>query len=284
MNAGTFSFSADHVEHPQHGLVGSAVERPVEGGDPGGHRRERVDTRGADAPHGVRRAILLVVGMQDQERLERSLEHEVLAAVTPDLEGHVRVVADVVEIVPRQHVRQPVGVPVDVGGNGRQLRDQPDPLEVAVLRVVDVLRIGIERRERSHRPQQHPHRVRVVAESLEELRDALVHVGVDPDVLFPSRELRGRWELALEQQVRDLEEPGGPGELLDRIPAIAEDPGVAVDVGDRAPAGRGVQERGIVRDEAAQIGRSDRPVHDRHRVALSGAVIGDRDGLLCHAL
>ena len=108
---------------------------------------------------------------------------------------------------------------------------------------------GIERRERADRAEQHPHRVRVVAEALEELRHALVDVGVDAHVVLPPAScVRGR-QLPLEQQVGDLEEARLLGDLLDRVAAVAEDPRVAVDVGDRAPARGGVQERRIVREQ-----------------------------------
>ncbi len=88
--------------------------------------------------------------------------------------------------------------------------------------------------------------MRVVAEALEELRDALVDVGVVPNLVLPRGELAGCRKLPLEQEIRDLEESRLLGDLLDRVPAVAEDAGVAVDVGDRAPAGRRVQERRVV--------------------------------------
>src|SRR5205823_4434450 len=83
-------------------------------------------------------------------------------------------VPDVVELVSRQDVRQAARVAADVGGDRRQLRDQPDPLQVAVFGIGDVLRVGIEGRERPDGTEQHSHRVRVVAEALEALRHAAV--------------------------------------------------------------------------------------------------------------
>ena len=47
-----------------------------------------------------------------------------------------------------------------------------------------------------------------------------------------------RRELAVDEQVGDLEVGGLLGELLDRVAAVAEDPRVAVDVGDRGAARR----------------------------------------------
>ena len=62
--------AADALEHPEHGLVGAAVQRAVERGDAGADRRVRVDLARADRAHRVGRAVLLVVGVQDEQHLE----------------------------------------------------------------------------------------------------------------------------------------------------------------------------------------------------------------------
>jgi hypothetical protein len=49
-------------------------ERAEEGVDAGGHRGEEVGVRGADQAHRRGRAVLLVVGVQDEEQVER-LDH-----------------------------------------------------------------------------------------------------------------------------------------------------------------------------------------------------------------
>ena len=104
------------------------------------------------------------------------------------------------------------------------------------------------------------------------------------DVLLPAVQLgRGR-QLAEQQQVGDLEVGALLGQLLDRIAAVLEDADVAVDVGDRAPARRGVGEGRVVRHQAeVVVGHLDLPqVHgpdgavlDGHFVALAGAVVDD---------
>ena len=190
MKAGHVLDVADLVEHAQDGLVGAAVQRAVERRDAGRDGRERVDVRRADAANGARRAVLLVVGVQDQQDLERALQHRVRLVAAADLERHVDEVADVVEVVAREDVRQPARVAEDERGDRRELRHQPHALQVAVLGVGDLLRVRVERRERADRAEQHPHRVRVVAEALEELRHVRVHVGVEADVVLPALELR----------------------------------------------------------------------------------------------
>jgi hypothetical protein len=72
--AGMFSLDSMRLSMPQHRLVGAAVQRAVERGDAGGDRRVRVDLRGAHRPDRVRRAVLLVVGVEDEEDVERPLE------------------------------------------------------------------------------------------------------------------------------------------------------------------------------------------------------------------
>ena len=54
------------------------------------------------------------------------------------------------------------------GGEGRHLGDQPDDLLVRELGVEDVLRLGIEGGQGRRRRDQHPHRVGVVVEALQE--------------------------------------------------------------------------------------------------------------------
>ena len=46
------------------------------------------------------------------------------------------------------------------------------------------------------------------------------------------------------------------GQLLDRVPAIAQDPGVAVEVGDGALAGRGLHVGGVVDEEDGSSSRT----------------------------
>src|SRR5205807_10670706 len=136
-----------------------------------------------------------------------------------------------------------------------------------------------------------PHRVGVVVEPVDEFLDALVDDRVVRDVVDPRVELRRRRQLAVEQQVRGLEEGALLGELLDGIAAVAQDALVAVDVAHRAPARRRVEEPRVVGEEPrvvdyrldlAEIDGPDGPVLDRDLVLLPGAVVGDRERVLGH--
>jgi hypothetical protein len=90
-------------------------------------------------------------------------------------------------------------------GQRRHLGDQPDRLDHPVVRVVDLVGVGVEGRQRAHGPEQHPHRVRVVAEALHEALDVLVHERVDGDQVHPLLQLGLGGQVAVHQQVGDLE-------------------------------------------------------------------------------
>ena len=69
-------------------------------------------------------------------------------------------------------------------------------------------------------------------------------------LLVKSSSCAPRRQLAVDQQVAHLEEAALLGELLDRVAAVAQDAGVAVDVGDRGRRRGGVDEAGVERDVA----------------------------------
>src|SRR5436309_6842885 len=275
----------DLRQHAQHGLVRPAVEAPVERRARAGERRERVGLRAPDRAHGIGRAVLLVVGVQDEEHVEGALEERVGPVLElGHLEHHREEVPRVGEVVVRVDVRLAERVTVGEGGDGRHLGEQAVRLHAPRLGIVDAPRVGVEGRERAHGGDQHAHRVRVVAEPVHELLDVLVHDGVHGDVVRPLRQVVGGGELALDQEVGGLQERALLGELLDRVAAVEEHARVAVDVGDAAGARGGVREGGVVGDEPqrAQVGGTDRAVLDRDLVPPPGAVVGDGERLLRH--
>ena len=90
-------------------------------------------------------------------------------------------------------------------------------------------------------------------------------------------------QLAVQQQVGDLEERRLLGQLLDRVAAVAQDAGVAVEVGDRRLAGRGLHVRRVV-DEQVGVELTNRrrrkdAVGDRNGDGLAGSIVGDGDGV-----
>ena len=280
---------ANLLQHAEHGLVGPAVKRAVEGGRRAGQRRVGIDVRAADAAHRVRAAVLFVIGVEDEQHLERPLEHRIgLVLELRHLEQHVQEVAGEAQRAIRQHQRAAGRVPQPVGGDRRRLGDQPQAVQAACVEVRDVLRIGVEGAERADGAQEHPHRVGVVAEAFERLLDPLRHDHVIADVGDPLFQVRSGRELTEQDQVGRFEVAAVFRQLLDRVPAVHQDSLVAVDERDPAPAGGGVRERRVVGHQAevvrlqldlAQIHRTDGAVLDRDVVVLAGAIVGNRQGV-----
>ena len=110
-------------------------------------------------------------------------------------------------------------------------------------------------------------------------------------MLFPLGQLLPVGQLALAQQIGHLQKGRLLGQLLDGVAAVAEDPLVAVDVGDGAAAGGGVHERRVVGHhpevvvghlDLAEIDGPDGALDDRQLVGLAGAIVGDGDAVLGH--
>src|SRR6266481_370186 len=74
---GNFLYRADLHEHAQNFFIGAAMERAVEGSDGRGGGAVGIDVGAAHTADGVCGAVLLVVGMQDEENVERALQGRV---------------------------------------------------------------------------------------------------------------------------------------------------------------------------------------------------------------
>ena len=80
----------------------------------------------------------------------------------------------------------------------------------------------------------------VVVEALEEaLAHVLVDEGVVRDLVTPRRELVCSRELTVDEEVCHFQVVRLLGELLDRVAAVPQDSGLAVQVGNGALAGSG---------------------------------------------
>ena len=181
----------DLVEHPEHRLVGAAVQRTVERRRRASHRRIRIDVRAADAAHRVGAAVLLVVRVQDEQTSSaRSRTGFDLVLQLRHPEQHVQEVAREAEVVVRLVVGTADAVPVGVRRDGRNLGDQAVNLLLSRLLVEDLLAVGVERRECANGAQVDAHRMRVVLEPFHQLLDVLVKHGVGGDLPLPLVELR----------------------------------------------------------------------------------------------
>ena len=147
-----------------------------------------------------------MVGVQDEQDVQSLLQPRIgLVLQLGHLVHHRQEVAGVAKVVVGIDVGLPHVVAEGKGGQRRHLRKQPDDLDRPDLLVVNLVGVRIEGRERPDRGDQHPHRVGVVAEPLHEVLDVLVHERVDRDLVHPLVQLRSRRQLAVDQQVGDLQ-------------------------------------------------------------------------------
>jgi len=111
--------------------------------------------------------------------------------------------------------------------------------------------------------------VGVAREALEEALEVLVQHRVLADLVLEGLELALAGERPVDEQVGGLQEGGLLGELLDGVAAVAQDPRVTVDVGDRAGAAGGVDEATVEGDIAGLLEQS--------RDVVAVVALGGRD-------
>ena len=103
--------------------------------------------RAAHGAHHVGRAVLLVVGVQDEQYVERPLQYGVgLVFQLGGLPHHVQEIAGIREIVVRVGIGHADCVAGGKRRQGRHLRDQAQDLQPPALLVEDVLCVGVEGR------------------------------------------------------------------------------------------------------------------------------------------
>jgi hypothetical protein len=279
----------DLQEHAKNFFIGTAVERPVECGDGRGGGGIRVHVRTANAPNRVGGAILFVIGVQDKENVQSMLEGRIgTVAIFRGAEEHVQEVAGIAELIVGVDERHTEGVAVGKGRDGGHLPNQAIGLLLAGLDIKNILGVVIESGKGGDRGDHHAHGVGVIVKAVKKFLDALVDEGVMGDVVDPLLQLRGAGKFAVQEKVSGFEIRAFFGEIFDGITAVAEDSGVAVNVGDPADAGRGVIVGRVVAHHA-EIGGSDLDLAKVHGpdgivgngnlVGFAGAVVGDGERL-----
>ena len=208
---------ADLLEHREHRFVRAAVRRTPQRRDAGGDRCVRIRAGAAGETHGRGAGVLLVIGVQDEQQIERLRSHRIdVVRLARHGEEHVQQVRAVVEIVARIDERLAERVLVGRRGDRRNLRDDAMREDLAMARVMDVHRVVIERRHRRDHARQHRHRVRVVLKAVEESQQRFVDHRVVLDRVRELGELLAGRQFAVDQQVGDLEEIALLRQLLDR--------------------------------------------------------------------
>ena len=269
---------SDRPQHRQHPLGGSPAHRPGQRGDTGRDGRVWIHMRGPDRAHGGRRSVLLVVGMQHKQHVQRALDDRVRGvAKLAHPKHHRQQVPRVAEVILGVHVRQPLQVAVGEGRQGRQLRQQANYLPLPGLLVVHLVGVGIETGERTDRRGHHRDRTRVIPESLDEPLDVLMDEVASADLVQPRLVLRRGRQLPFDQQIRQLEEARTLAKRLDPVAAVLEDPGLPIDICDRAATHRGARKARVVQREPTrpppQLRAADRTVLDRQLEPLPRAVV-----------
>jgi len=89
----------------------------------------------------------------------------------------------------------------------------------------------------------------VIVKTVQEILQVFIEHGVTGDHLLEPDQLLFHGQLAVQEQIGDLEKTRLGRELLDRIAPIEQDPVLAVDVGDGAVATGGGHETGVVRED-----------------------------------
>ena len=192
-----------------------------------------------------------MVGVEDEQQVEDAADLVVDGVL---LGGHAEEGLQEVGGVAQRGVGVDEGLVLRVlvapGGEHRELREDAVRGELDLRGDVGVVGVVVEGRERVDRGAQHRHRVRVTGEGAVEVLEVFGHQRLRGDAGLEGRELRRRGELPVEQEVRDLDEGRLLRELLDGVAAVAQDALLAVEEGDRAGGGGGVQEAGVERHEA----------------------------------
>ena len=116
------AFVVDFFEHFEHRLVGAAVEWTPKRADAGGCRSEKVGAAGGDRADRRGRAVLFVVGVKQEDQVERLDDFRIEFAVLTGLrEHHVNEVCGVIEGCARIDRRKVVCLAVGEGGDGADL-------------------------------------------------------------------------------------------------------------------------------------------------------------------
>src|ERR1700730_1937026 len=226
------------MEHVQRSFVCTAVERAVQRGNSGGGGGIGIDVRAADAADGVGGAILLVVGVQDEENVEGMFERGIgLITRARGAEEHVQEIAGIAEFVVGINEGHAERMAIGKRRNRGHFADEAVNLQFAGFRVENILGVGIKGGKRGYGGDHHAHGMGVVVKAVHKLLDDFVDEGVVTDAAGPIFQLRGGGKFAVEEEVGGFKVGAFFGEILDGIAAITEDAGIAVDVGDAANAG-----------------------------------------------
>ena len=133
-----------------------------------------------------------------------------------------------------------------------------------------------------YRGDQHSHGMRVIAEGLQVLGHVLMDKGVTHDASCPNVELFLGGQLAVDQEVRDLQEARVLRQVLNVVASVAENALVAIDVRDGGPTDSRIQVAVVIHRETQLLegtGR-DRVLENGDLKSLVGASVSDSQSVV----
>ena len=170
------------VEHVKRRLVCATVRRAPQAGDTCRDGRKRIGTGGRAQTYGRGGRILLVIRVQNEDAIQCPNQHFVDPVLFGwDGEHHAHEISRVAQVIARVDQRLTHGVLVGHRCEGRQLGNQADCGNLALLFVVQIDRIRVERRHTAHQTRHHRHRMRIATEATQEKLHLLVNHGVVGD-------------------------------------------------------------------------------------------------------
>ncbi|MPM91834.1 hypothetical protein SDC9_138968 [bioreactor metagenome] len=195
--------------------------------------RVQVRLAGGDHPDGRRRTVLLVIGMQDQEHVQRMTDlGRCLIFLVGQREHHVQEVVDIAQIGAGIDDRLADARLVGGGRDGADLADQLGRVDLqgGVVSALN-LRTLVGGQRVDHR-RHDGHRMRVRREGLEMLHHRFVQRGRFGEQFGEMLAFIVGGQVPEDQQVRGFDETGMLRQRLDRNAAVPQDSVIAIDEGD----------------------------------------------------
>ena len=186
--------------------------------------------------------------MQDENLVHRLGEDRVwLVFLAGNTKHHLQEILRIGQVVAGIHERLTNAVLVTPGRNGRHFSDQSVSSDFTLLDVGDIHLVVIERRQGSNDAAHNGHRMRITAETLEEVAHLVVQHRVVFDGVMEALVLFRCRKLAVKQEVADFQVVGVFCQFLDWVASVQENALGSVDVGDLGFAGCGGYEYGCFR-------------------------------------
>jgi hypothetical protein len=224
------AFAVDPLQHLDHFLVGSAVERAPQRADTCRDAGVQVGRSAADQPHGGGAAVLIVIGVQDEQLVHRPDKDRVdLVVRHRRREHHVQEVRAVAQLVAGIHEWLADRLLVGKGGNRPQLGEQARGCDVQLLGL-GLLQLGVEARERHHHGRQHGHRMRALRITRKERPHVLVDHRVPVQQGREFLQFNPRRQPAVDQEVSNLDKRAAVSQVLDGISPVKQATDLAVHV------------------------------------------------------